>query len=293
MSIQHSTKSFGNNVEHSLTDEDGNHIASFNTEDFRIMRGGWLDDFWLLTMAKGDYEKVAGEINRKRFSVKAGDTSYRIINHWTQQGLFHDERDEDSKDWRKLSLKDALWLRIARDLRKFGLPLETLRTTFNTLVTRRGKPHNSLEMAIILCSQKTPVFVMVLDDGFADIVVHDSIKFMELVGGYKSYLLINVNNIWREIMGDTEGKYIAEPPMAVAVAKSEAEALTALRNKANDAVKVHLQGGNITRIDTTKQVDGAERIADLLKETNFGEVTVKVENGKAVHTEMVKKAKPK
>ena len=69
MSIQHSEKSFGNNVEHSLTDEDGNHIASFNTEDFRIMRGGWLDDFWLLTEAKADYEKVAGEINRKRFSA--------------------------------------------------------------------------------------------------------------------------------------------------------------------------------------------------------------------------------
>jgi hypothetical protein len=263
----------------------------------RFIHGdGFADSLAMLTGSE-KFKKFCAVVNEKKHSVKDGDTTYRIIHHWTQQGLFDDERPDDSMDWRKLSLKDIMWLRIARDIRKFGLPLDALKVTYKCLWKRRygaGKrTYPWLEVVIALCRFREPVVLVVFEDGYAEIATPESLAVNDFMVGIRSRLCININDIYREITGDDAGKYIPRKHNLFALNQEEISAITALGDVENGALKLHVQDGKVTRIDTSKQVEGAARIVDILKETEFGEVTVKVANGKPVHTQMVKTEKPR
>jgi len=236
-------------------------------------------------------ENLRRQVNEKQFTVKDGDVTYRVINHWTAQGLLDDGREDNCSDWRKFSLKDLLWLRVLRELRRFGLPLEMLRAAYNSLNYIDDKPSHNLEAAIGMCLKREPVFVVVFNDGHAELAAPDCLQFTDAVAGYQTYIRINLNLLWCEILG--KSSYKAKPPSFSGLSSAEMDSIIAMRDETHDAVHISLKEGDITRIDTSKKVDGAQRIVDLLQETEFGEITVQVENGKAVHTRLVKKKRPK
>jgi len=271
--------------------------ATTASHDFNKYQSGGFADSCLELVGSEPFKKFCVQVNEKKHSMRDADTTYRIINHWTQQGLFDDERAEDSMDWRKLSLKDVIWLRMARDLRKFGVPLDALKLTYKSLWKRRyggsKRVFPWLEVAIAFCRLRTQVILVVQEDGYAEITTPESLLLSDMLTGVPSLIRINVNDIWREIVGDREGKYIPIQRTPFGLHENEIGACAAMQGTDDGAVTMHLKDGKITRIDTSKQVEGAERIGDILKETHFGEVTMKVENGKAVHTQMVKKEKPR
>src|SRR5207244_8824468 len=101
-----------------------------NAEANRIMLTDRFEELW----HEMNRKNLRHQVNEKQFTVKDGDVTYRVINHWTAQGLLDDGREDNSSDWRKFSLKDLLWLRVLRELRRFGLSLEMLRTAYNSLI---------------------------------------------------------------------------------------------------------------------------------------------------------------
>jgi len=276
---------------------DGKTSANY---DFNKYQSGGFVDSCLELVGSDSFKKFCIQVNEKKHSMRDADTTYRIINHWTQLGLFDDARPDDSMDWRKLSLKDVMWLRMARDLRKFGVPLDTLKLTYKSLWKRRyggsKRVFPWLEVAIAFCRLRTQVILVVQEDGYAEITTPESLLLSDMLTGVPSLIRINVNNIWREVVGDKEGKYIPIQRAPFGLQENQMDACAAIQDADDGTVTMHLKDGKVTRIDTSKQVDGAERITDIInevKETGFGEITMKVENGKTVHTQMVKKEKPK
>lgn len=265
--------------------------------DYDKYQGGGFVDSCLELVASERFKKFCVAVNQKKYSMRDADTTYRVINHWTKLGLFDDARPDDSMDWRKLSLKDIMWIRMARDLRKFGLPLDTLKLTYKSLWKRRyigsKRVYPWMEVAMAWCQLRRQVILVVQEDGYAEITTPEGLALSDMLTGVPSLIRINVNNIWREVRGDKDGKYIPIQHAPFGLQPNEIDACAAMQETDDGAVTMHLKDGKITRIDTSKMVDGAERIGDILKETNFGEVTMKVENGKAVHTQMVKKEKPR
>lgn len=265
---------------------DNDEIAIPGAELRRILVTDRFEELW----HEVNRETLHKQVNEKQFTVKDGDITYRVINHWTAQGLLDDGR-EDSSNWRKLSLKDLLWLRILRELRRFGLPLETLRIAFNSLNYVDDRPSYNLEAAIGMCLKREPVFAIVFNDGHTELAAPDCLQFTDAIVGYQPYIRINLNLLWCEILG--KNNYRPKPPSLSELTNAEMDAINAMRDESHDTVQVSLKQGDIMRIDTSKKVDGAQRIVDLLQETEFGEITMKVENGKAVHTQVVKKEKPR
>lgn len=262
-----------------------------SNSSFQIMRSPDFDILFA-SLAVGEKSKRAfAAINEKKFTVKDSDITYRVINHWTEKGLLNDARADGSLGWRKFSLKDLLWLRILRELREFGLPLDKLKKTHRTLVQKNPEP--VLEVAIGMCLKRYPVFLVVMNDGQADIANQPSIEFTDELHGYRPFIRINLNTIFREIMGDRTGKYAPLGHASFQLDGTEMDMLESIHDQNSDSVNVIKKDGNIARIETRKKVEGAARIVDLLNETGFGEVTVKVENGKPVHTEILKKRKLK
>lgn len=242
-----------------------------------------------------DGKKVDKLISEKRYTVKDSDTTYRIINHWMSQGLLEDDREDTSKGWRKLALTEILWLRILLVLRRYGLPLEKLQNTYNSLFFFNGE-HSLwwLKSAMALCLSQKPiqVFVVVFDDGKAAFASLKSLLFTDRIKGQaQSYIRINLNLLCCEMLGSN--KYIPELEKDFELAEDEIDLINTIRTNEYDQVSLRLNAGHIEQIDTTKMVSGAQSISELLENINFGEVTFQVVKGKVAHTKTTKKTKKK
>lgn len=249
------------------------------------------EQFAVFSSIKG-WEKIVSEFHTQRYTVKAGDVTYRVINHWTEQGLMLDRR-EDTKEWRKLSLLDVLWMRVLRDMRRYGIPLEKMRTAYNSIFFINNKLALwRLEWALALCLKKEPIYVVIFENGNADIATGQSLYFTDtLTNSPSSYLRINLNTLWCEIYGTYD--YLPEKLQLLSLNDNEIDIIETLRSKDNDEVRIRLERGKVTSIDKTKFVQGAHKISDLLAETNFGDINIKVVKGKPVHIQQTKKVRTK
>ena len=75
------------------------------------------------------YDKIlelSERLMQKSFVGTDTGVQYRSINHWGTFGLFDDDR-EDVKGWRRFSFVEFIWIRMIDEMRKFGLPMETIK----------------------------------------------------------------------------------------------------------------------------------------------------------------------
>lgn len=180
---------------------DNGEFFIFHTED--------LQEAHAIASSGKSWPELIEFINEPRYTVKDTSASYRIINHWMTLGLIEDTRSEDmSAGWRKLSFKQVLWVRILSELRKFGLSLETLQTTFESLFFVNGRRTDKIiELAIALSQppKPQPVFLVVFQDGQAEIASPADLKATdELVGFQHPYIRININTLLCEAFGTND-----------------------------------------------------------------------------------------
>lgn len=94
------------------------------------------------------YDKILELCERllhKSFIGTDTGVPYRSINHWENYGLIDDERD-DSKSWRRFSFVEFIWIRMIDQMRKMGLPMETVKAVKAHLF----QPANIVDLAIHL-----------------------------------------------------------------------------------------------------------------------------------------------
>lgn len=239
-------------------------------------------------------EKLSDEIwpiiNEKKFTVKDAYITYRNLNYWSKAGLLNEDRNTSS-GWRRMSLKDLLWLRILRDLRELGVPVDKLKTTHTSLFfDEHGDPMHELELAIYKCIHNVPVFLVIHANGEADTLTVSDMRAYDEVQCYPSQIRLNLYRLWCEIVGTPEATYHAA--FNKGAKKAEREILQVLH--AGDDCDIHLKIRNDTvYIDQSKRVAGAEKVVELVKSLNFGEIITKVENGKVVSNHVTKKEKIK
>ncbi len=249
----------------------------------------WLDVCADLSAQEGwpEVERLLGE---KRFTVKDTDITYRLLNHWSEAGLLDDSRENDS-GWRKLSVKDIVWLRLLRDLREFGMSLDALRNTYNSL-----QPHISpeFEAALALCFRKpsTPVFVVVFSNGIADVATLHSLRATDYMVGYEvPYVRINLNALCGEILGTSN----LMPPreMWLSLADQERQLVLSSREQDIDELRVSLKSGDIQDIEKTSKLQNVEKISDLMNDIDYGEIKLKFESGKIRAAQKTKRKRVK
>lgn len=238
-----------------------------------------------------DWNTLSTILNDKKLTVRDGDVTYRLINHWMSAGLLDDDRDEPSKGWRKLSYKDVVWLRIIRDLRNFGLSLDKIRVTYHNLF-RKSQTYSSrdFELAIMMCSANPPMnfFIIVFDDGSAKVATLQSLWYNEATNGYATpYLRISLNALVCETLGSD--RFTPEKVHPIVLNGEELDVIGNLREGGFDDMHVRVKNGEVHQIDKSRSIRDAERISDLLDQTRFGEITIKIENSKVVHTQHLKK----
>lgn len=75
------------------------------------------------------YDKILELCERllqKSFIGTDTGVAYRSINHWEKFGLIDDGREEAQR-WRRFSFVEFIWIRMIDEMRKMGLPMETIK----------------------------------------------------------------------------------------------------------------------------------------------------------------------
>lgn len=241
------------------------------------------------------YRAACGEISKwlhePRYKPQHSNLSYRVLNDWTEKKLVDDERDSDSQSWRKFSITDLLWIKILVALRGFGLGKDTLKQVKRSLKVGLKDAYPTIETAVLFCVNRYPVFIAVFEDGHAELATAKSLAFTDDVLGPQSYLRINVNTLFRELIGDSKGNYLPRRMMESLIETKEAQVLEALREQGINELTIHKQRDKISMIESTKYVDGTSRIIDHIKDIGYGDIQTRVEAGKQRHTKITKRRK--
>lgn len=251
----------------------------------------FYDDSFLIDLGKYIEAKQHGEsshnfLTEKKFTIKDLDTTYRIINHWSQQGLFDDSRD-DNKGWRKFSLVDMVWLRVLLELRKFGISLDKMRVSYESI----SKNSEIFEFAIASCLMKRGMYLFIFPDGYTEIATKNVLNLSESSKYLKeaSYLTISLNRCLELIF---PGKNYSPKLDSFELSDKEISTLAELRLSDIDSLLIQMKNGDIEKINITKKYkDNIGKLSDLLNKVSFGDVEIKRVQGKTAFVEVTEKVK--
>lgn len=256
------------------------------------LHGDWYDDL-LGDYLSPKYDKLRTTFREKRHSIAQTPTTYRVINHWSEIGLI-DKDTQKGSGWRKFSLVDLIWIHVLKELREFGMPLEALKYTKESLFHRgEVENHVNFELFLTLALLKKGVLIAIASDGEADIMLEE-----EYHGQYqpiplpKTHITIDINRILADILDKPELKYKNE--LTVTLDKKESALVNKIRFDQNlKEVNLKVNKNKIGKVDYTTKIENPEHLVSILaqiqKQKTDRDVILKQKEGKFVLLEIVDK----
>lgn len=234
-----------------------------------------------------------GEIFLRKFT--AGDTglSSRVLSHWEKHKLLPDGA-KDTKGWRRFSLAEMVWLKIAMRLREFGFPLKKIAKIKRQIMlySRENRTYPFLNLYIgeawTLADDPN---IVVLADGTADIArpIELELAKKDLSPRQKDMLLISVKSVLEEL-----GIDVPSAKMLMPLSPREALAVMSF-TKDNKEIKVTMNKGVIKEIESTsimpEHPDMRKIHEDIKQDGEYAEVVTKYQKGVRQSAEVKKKVR--
>jgi DNA-binding transcriptional MerR regulator len=135
-------------------------------------------------------------VRRKKFKLTGENVSSRVLNHWVNKGIFHDDR-KDKKGWKVFSMTDTMLLTIIKRLRHFGLDLDKIKKVTDYLYSYN---YLDLEANCLLLDfyisyglmDPEPINLIVNGDADAAIVRQSTLQELLQMGILSDYLVIDL-----------------------------------------------------------------------------------------------------
>lgn len=255
-------------------------VALYRNEAFDI---GFYDYFKNIKS-----NKVSEVLNNRERNVKFDSITYRQLNSWDKEGLL--TTDREGREWRRFSIMDALWLRIVKELREFGMGWEQVKTAKKSLEfesKRCGVTMPILEFyTAFAIGSKMPVLLLIFKDGAAVPANFTQYKVAREFLSMENHLQINLNEILQSFFPgvDLKPKYKAEMPLNI----GEMELLAFMRVGDYEKIEVRYKGGKIDIIEGTERI-ATNKIAEILKEQTYDEIKIRRQGGQVTSVLRTKK----
>jgi len=252
-----------------------------------VYRGDGFDEGFLDYVASDHVERVHQMLTEKRFTLKRSDVGTRVINHWEDEGVTEDPR-EDGTGWRRFSMLDLIWLHAVARLREFGMSIDKLRRGRKSLASLgAGKLEDSprityFEFYVTLALSRQLVFVLMFQDGEVQLAteVQYSGGATSILGGLADHIRLSLNEILQAVFPNVD--LVPERDSRISVSDEEFDVLLMLRTGSYNSVTIKYRNGEMERIEAEEEVP-ERRIIDILKEADYQDVTIKRRDGKVVH----------
>jgi DNA-binding transcriptional MerR regulator len=234
--------------------------------------------------------KISQVLNSKERNIKFESVTYRQLNSWEKEGLLTVERE--GNEWRRFSIIDAIWVKIIKELREFGLSRKQLKITKESLEFANKKCGVSMPLlefyTAFAIGNKMPVVILIFKDGVAVPTSFIQYKIGKEHKGLENHLQINLNEILQGFFPkvDLTPKYKNE----ISVDLNEMELLAFVRVGLYEKIEVCYKDGRMDLIKGTERI-AANRISEIMREQAFDEIKFKRQDGKITSFVRTKKKK--
>ncbi len=237
--------------------------------------------------------KIRFWLNERTKGLDINELSYRIINHWENNGLIEVNRGDKGKGWRKYSLMDALWISLISELRKFGVSIENLKLIKSQI--QDGSqicppsiyPRLEFYTALFM-KEKEPIYIMIFNDFKIQIASKTELEMAEIIGCIGSHIKIELSSLLQVVLKKpliekkTENKF--------ELSNDEIQLLLEIRTRNYKSIKIKMNDGKIIRLE--KEVNLVEKeIHKLLKQNNYDEIIITREDGEIRNVKQIVKQK--
>lgn len=244
-----------------------------------------LDKAYLREESKFNLSKL---INEKSFTKSNTPLSYRQINTLSNDKLIPEERD-NSRDWRKFSLKELIFFKIIFELKKFGLTHETLKGLSDSFFKEP-----TAEIAIGCVLIQAEIMITLKSDG--TVTYYDPPHFILIGSNETPMIQIRLNDIVNNVR-----KNIKQKPFPISMSVSdylwrrsemritdnEKEIISMIRNNAYSSLTVSKKDGGsyLVHADRSNNEDkiNARDVLKMLEKKDFQDIKIIQRNGMIVH----------
>ena len=223
--------------------------------------------------------KISLILNDKERNIKTDDATYRQLNSWEKEGLLTTHRE--GREWRRFSIMDAVWVKLLKELREFGMSREQLKTTKQSLEFESAKCGVAMPLlefyTAFAIATKMPVLVLIFKDGLAVPANFTQYKIAQQVQGMENHIQLSLNDILQGFFPDVnlKAKYKNELPMSV----NEMELLAYLRIANFERITVKFNNGQMEKFEGVQRLKAKKRIEELIREHRYQDIQLQEEDG--------------
>ena len=240
-------------------------------------------------------------LRRKQYTANDTPLTSRVINSWTSLGLLDDVRTEPGQGWRKFSIMDIIFIVVLTELRKFGISIDNLKNTKQSLFMPCVQLENQnamtwLEFAYIRAKQSINdgnTYILVDNTGQAGIITErDMVLNRALEKIPDSYIYMNFNKILVNAINDKHTKLWSEDTMWLY--RSEMEFIDKIRTSDFTEYKIKVNDDRkITWIEQnfSGKPKEMEQLHTLISKIGYGELNLTIKNGSLCHLRGTKQEK--
>lgn len=258
-------------------------IATYRNEAFDI---GFKDYFKNIKD-----NKITKVLNNTERNLKFDSITYRQLNSWEKEGLLTVQRE--GREWRRFSIIDAVWVKLIKELREFGMSREQLKVTKQSLEFESEKYGVAMPMlefyTAFIIGGKLPVVLLVFKDGVAVPASVTQFKVANEIIGLEDHIQINLNKLLQSMFPEVDLKPQHKPEMPLYV--DEMELLAFLRVGEYEKVEIKYCNGKIDLIEGTER-NVTEKVFDILNAKAYEEITIRKRDD-GVITSIVRTTKKK
>ncbi|MFC1983624.1 hypothetical protein ACFLVO_01225 [Chloroflexota bacterium] len=242
---------------------------------------------------------ISKSINKKSFRVSDTQMSYRQINVLGNDSLLDDKR-RNTRQWRKFSFKELVYLLIISEVKKYGFKQEKLENLWNSFFKEvKGEKKDPIDTSgrtaeVVIGCILMGVEIILTIDSDGNIIFFDPINLITLGSKDRSYIHINVNSIVDQVITGMHKEplpitySLRGEHLRTSLTKKEEELLSIIRNREYSSVRVKKKDGDIAIVHAELIKDDSIQMSevDILKtveEKDFVEVSITKRDGKVVH----------
>jgi len=238
-------------------------------------------------LADPSSQELSDQLNNEvRFTISETSIPYRALKHWEEMKLLRDQRGSDN-EWRRFSFMDVIWLLLIRAFRVLGVSISTLKKVCTQLETRRfsdrarQKSIQAFEYYFhLVMRERRPVAILIFDDETVEILAGNDMETRFAKVSNRLFVHVSLNGLFQAFMEDFDVSPIYKSEKKLS--PEEMEVLFLLRTGIYESVTVKQRSGKIEVVEMEQTLDTRKRIVDILKESDFQDISIKRTDGKIV-----------
>ncbi len=228
-------------------------------------------------------------LNNQSAQIERTSFTYRKMNHWYSEGLIDDNRE--GNEWRRVSVMDAIWLHLIRELREWGLSLEQIKKVKESLSEHSEETKLAMPLleycAMLALAHKVPVILVVFIDGSAAPLSYLDFK-LNYMAGMADHINININRIVQRFFPKEDlSPFI---PVDFILTPEEYALLEYISSGRYEQVTITYKNGKMDKLEGQERIEATKKFIEIVKEQNYQKIEANVQDGKIVsYTRKVKK----